>query len=156
MANDPNVENADAQAQLLVAGTIARARADAIAVAARAQLIGRDPSVMDWLLRSNATVWDSVIGDAGHAARLAAQTIRDANPLGGISDAAAAAAATADTIATTIKWVGIVFIVIVGALIALWMIVLLTGAKWALGILGPIAPDLARAAARGAVAGAVA
>ncbi len=130
----------------------AQAAATARAIAAKFVAANQSPTWQDWIISplSSAEREGRGLGIfVGQQARDAAQALHDINPLGDVSAAAAAAASTADTIVNALKWVGIVVAVIVGALIALWMIVLLTGAKWAIGILGPLAPKIAEGAVRG-------
>lgn len=134
------------------AGAAAAAQARLIALQATAG--GATPSWSDFVFNPLGAA-ERIGENAGifisQKTRDAVHALRAANPLGEISAAADSAAHTADTIVSAVKWVGITFLVIVGALIALWMIVLLTGAKWAIATLKPIAPQLVRAAAKGAV-----
>lgn len=137
---------------LLRAG--ASAAAQARAIAAKLAAGQRDPSWIDFVVNPvGGTVYVGQRAGAlvSQATRDAVHAIHDLNPFGAVSDTVNRAADTADTVVNAIKWVGIVALVVVGALIALWLIVLLTGAKWAITILAPIAPQIARAAARGAV-----
>jgi multisubunit Na+/H+ antiporter MnhC subunit len=73
---------------------------------------------------------------------------------GAVHDAATALAtgeqAASDfgkTVVDAVKWVLIVMAIVVGALLVMWMVVALTGARWALDTLKAIAPDVAVSAA---------
>lgn len=121
----------------LAAGVTARAQSEAILAAARAR------AILDAV--QPPSLWDYLTG--GGAFRDATAELARLNPANAIVQAAASAAQTASTVLDVLKWIGIVVAIIVGLLIALWMIVLLTGAKWALATLTAIAPHLATGAA---------